>query len=69
VQDTPGELYPERLVIEGARLHRCIIKVTQATVSGLVAMRALTIFRYGLSCALVAAFCSTAPSGVGRFYG
>ena len=46
-----------------------IIKVTQATVSRLLAMRALTIFRYGLSCALVAAFCSTAPSGVGRFYG
>jgi hypothetical protein len=34
VQDTPGELYPERLVIERARLHRSIIKVTQATVSG-----------------------------------
>ena len=56
VQDTPGELYPERLVrsnVLGSIVS--IIKVTRATFSGILAMRALTIFRYGLSCALVAA--------------
>jgi hypothetical protein len=66
VQDTPGELYPERLVRSNVRGSIVsIIKVTQATFSGLLAMRALTIFRYGLSCALVAAFSSAAPGGVG----
>jgi len=57
VQDTPGELYPERLIRSNVRGSIVsIIKVTQATFSGLLAMRALTIFRHGLSCALAAAF-------------
>jgi hypothetical protein len=57
VQDTPGKRYPERFVRSNVRGSIVsIIKVTQATFSGLLAMRALIIFWYGLSCALVAVF-------------